>query len=38
MTVQNKKDKVKEILINLSKIAIPILTIIRLVKDVVKGR
>lgn len=38
MTVQNKKDKVKEILINLSKIAIPILTIVRLVKDVVKGR
>lgn len=38
MTVLNKKDKVKEILINLSKIAIPILTIVRLVKDVVKGR
>lgn len=38
MTVQNKKDKVKEILINLSKIAIPILTIVRLIKDVVKGR
>ena len=38
MTVQNKKDKVKEILINLSKIAIPILTIVRLVKDVVQGR
>ena len=32
------KDRVKEILLNLSKIAIPVLTVVRLVKDIVKGR
>ena len=35
---KNQKDKVKEILINLSKVAVPILTIVRLVKDIIKGR
>lgn len=32
-----KQDKVKSLLIILSKLAIPILTVIRLLKDIFKG-